>query len=71
MQMADEEVIEIEAETIEPATEVYRFVGNHLNVNANHLAYVLNVIGVSVPHLTYENMPDEIKNHFLLVNVES
>ncbi len=65
----DGEAIEVVAETVEPATDVWRFVGNHLSINANHLAYVLNIIGVNVPHVTYERMPPEIKQHFLLVNV--
>ncbi len=67
----DGEVIDVVAEdvTVDPATEVYRFVGNHLSINANHLAYVLNIIGVNVPQVTYERMPPEIKQHFLLVSV--
>ncbi len=69
----DGEVIDVVAEdvTVGPATEVYRFVGNLLSINVNHLAYVLNIIGVNVSPAAYEKMPEEIKKHFLfqLVNV--
>ena len=70
------EVIDLVAEDITkdappPILErlVFRFVGNHLTLNASHLAYVLNIIGVNVPPETYERMPDEIKKHFMAVKV--
>lgn len=70
--MGDNDVIEVAVEDVtieEPQKLVWRFVGNHLTVNANHLAYVLNIIGVNVPPETYEKMPNEIKAHFMPVKV--
>jgi hypothetical protein len=67
-----DEVIDIVPEEViveEPQKVVWRFVGNHLSINASHLAYVLNIIGVNVPSETYERMPDEIKKHFMAVKV--
>ncbi len=66
------EVIDLVPEEVtieEPQKVVFRFVGNHLTLNASHLAYVLNIIGVNVPPETYERMPDEIKKHFMAVKV--
>jgi len=67
----DVEVEDITKDTPQPVLErlVYRFVGNHLTLNASHLAYVLNIIGVNVPPETYEKMPNEIKAHFMAVKV--
>ena len=68
----DNKVIDIVPDEVlveEPQKTVWRFVGNHLSINASHLAYVLNIIGVNVPSEIYERMPDEIKKHFMLVKV--
>ncbi len=59
----------IKAPVAEPVNLIYRFVGNHLSLTVNQLAYVLNIIGVNVPEEVYERMPDEVKKHFMLVKV--
>ncbi len=61
------EVVPEEVTIEEPDKIIMRFVGNHLTLNANHLAYVLNIIGVNIPPETYERMPAEIKEHFVAV----
>ena len=64
-----DEVIDIEPDEVtvgEPKQMVYRFVGNHLTINANHIAYILNIVGLRIRPETYETMPDDIKKHFVL-----
>ncbi len=64
-----EKVIVDETSATEPEKIIWRFVGNHLTLNAHHLAYVLNVIGVNVPPETYARMPAEVKQHFTAVKM--